>query len=167
MHFSSASLSMLQETGMTPTEPCLFDLDSVPCQGWPLAMLAGTPVYSLSSLPSRQSNKPSIKISLWLFSFRFDFRTVQVRRGLLFWQSPTRALWQTNAVAPHVFLRQLKQFQFNIPNEYRDLTGIRFCFTSLFALPVRVRKSLSNGSRYIENTKEWKSSTSAKSRLSP
>ena len=90
-------------------------------------------------------------------------------RGAVLAKSPTRALWQTNAVASHVFLHQLKQFQFNIPTEYRDLTGVRFCFTYeyLFALPVRLQISLNNGLRYIENTKEWKSLTSAKSRLSP
>ena len=99
-------------------------------------------------------------------SFRLQNCTI-AKRGSFLAKSPTRALWQTNAVAPHVFLLQLKQFQFNIPIENRDLTGIRFCFTSLFALHVRVRKSLSNCLRYTENTKEWKSLTSAKSRLSP
>jgi hypothetical protein len=54
MQFSSASLGRLQETGMTPTEPCLSDLDSVPCQGGPLAVLAGTPV-SLTQLIIRST----------------------------------------------------------------------------------------------------------------
>ena len=30
------------------------------------------------------------------------------------------------------------------------MSGVRFCFTSLFSLPVRVRKSLSNGLRHIK-----------------
>ena len=97
-------------------------------------------------------------------SFRLQNCTSAKRGAVL---AVTDASYVTNEYRSSTCFLQLKQFQFNVRTEYRDLTGIRFCFTSLFALPVRVRKSLSNGLRYVENTKEWKSLSSTKSRLSP
>jgi hypothetical protein len=162
MQFSSASLSSLQETGMTPTEPCLFDLDSVPCQGGPLAILAGT----LAHYPADSRTNPALKSLYDCSAFVSTSELYKCEEGFCSGKVTDARLVTNECRSSTCFFFQLKQFQFNILIKNRDLSGIRFCFTSLFALHVWLRKSLSSGLIYTENTKEWKPLTPTKSRLS-